>query len=73
MLLDKCLDFSSEPTFLCLASEMLMQEIQRWLVVAGRVDIETPRYRTSVFLACVGDEAFDIFDGFSFWGRRRST
>ena len=27
---------------------------------------KSPKYRTSVLLACIGDEAFDIFDGFSF-------
>ena len=27
---------------------------------------ESPKYRTSVLLACIVDEAFDIFDGFSF-------
>ena len=34
--------------------------------VATRLDTESPKYRTSVLLACIGDEAFDIFDGFSF-------
>ena len=32
--------------------------------VATRLDTETPKYRTSVFLACAGDEAFDNFAGF---------
>ena len=34
--------------------------------VVTRLDTETPKCRTSVFLACAGDEAFDNFDGFSF-------
>ena len=34
--------------------------------VATRFDTESPKYRISVLLACIGDEAFDIFDGFSF-------
>ena len=34
--------------------------------VATRLDTESPKYRTSVLLACIDDEAFDIFDGFSF-------
>ncbi|XP_041350800.1 uncharacterized protein LOC121369792 [Gigantopelta aegis] len=36
------------------------------LRIATRLETESPKYHTSVFLACVGEEAFDIFDGFSF-------
>ena len=31
-----------------------------------RLDTESPKYHTSVLLACIGDKALDIFDGFSF-------
>ena len=31
---------------------------------ATRLDSESPKYRTSVSLACIGDEAFDILIGF---------
>ena len=33
---------------------------------ATRLDTESPKYLISVSLACIGDEAFDIFDRFSF-------
>ena len=44
------------------------KEKRRWnsYEVATRLDTESPKYRTSVLLACIGDEAFDVFDGFSF-------
>ena len=32
-----------------------------------RLDTESPKYRTSVSLACIGDEAFDILMGFPSW------
>ena len=31
---------------------------------ATRLDTESPKYRTSVSLACIGDEAFDMLIGF---------
>ena len=35
--------------------------------VATRLDTESPKYRTSVLLACIDDEAFDIFDERTVW------
>ena len=34
--------------------------------VASRLDREESKYRCSVLLACIGDEAFDVYEGLSF-------
>lgn len=34
--------------------------------VATHLDTESPKYRKAVFLSVIGEDAFDVFDGFSF-------
>ena len=40
---------------------------------ATRLDTESPKYRTSVSLACIGDEAFDILMGFPLRNKIKMT